>query len=148
LAFRLIFRVSVRSPFGGWVTAFADFCFILRRFCIPLFGVLAPGFWFLCGGSLRCPPPVAGLLRVPIASCYHSHHLVFPVLSAALPIFSASDLPPSVHCRAFPCDPTATSSNAPCTGRFRLLRNWLFPVLLVFSVCILLLFSCIAVFCL
>jgi hypothetical protein len=34
--------------------------------------------------------------------------------------------PPSVHCWAFPCDPTATSFNSPCTGRIRLLRDWLF----------------------
>jgi hypothetical protein len=74
--------------------------------------------------------------------------LVFLVFSTALPIFSASDLPPSVHYRAFPRDPTATSSNTPCTSQIRLLRDWLFPVLLVFSVCILLLFPCIAVFCL
>jgi hypothetical protein len=72
----------------------------------------------------------------------------FFVFSGALPIFSALDLPPSVHCRAFPCNPTATSFNAPCTGPIRLLRDWLFPILLVFSVCILLLFPCITVFCL
>jgi hypothetical protein len=72
----------------------------------------------------------------------------FFVFSAALLIFSLLDLPPSVHCRAFPCDPSATSFNAPYTGRIRLLRDWLFSVLLVFSVCILLLCPCIAVFCL
>jgi hypothetical protein len=108
----------------------------------------------LLGGSRPAPPGsfcfcfVFFVLDLYLYCFIFVFLFFFLVFSGALPIFSVLDLPPSVHCRAFPCDPTATSFNTPCTGPIWLLRDWLFPVLLVFSVCILLLFPCIAVFCL
>jgi hypothetical protein len=179
-AFRSILCVSVQSPFGGWVTTFAGFCFISGRFYLPSFWGFGPWFfgslWGLpslptarCGSFTRLhrlllpSPPSSGVLAssprlFSFRLCFLCFRSVFVfalflcscffVFSAALLIFSLLDLPPSVHCRAFPCDPSATSFNAPYTGRIRLLRDWLFSVLLVFSVCILLLCPCIAVFCL